>query len=366
MSPDVRIQVYTSPPAYLSGLLAAQLPRSLPLLRRLQFTRFPGGITPHARVLVATSSTPSSLSSPPPSHSSSSSPPPSSAPVVSEDHFAAAYVDLSRGPETQVWLYSSLEHYHHQQRCSTGEKNEEEEEEEEGKEGEEEAERDAESTAQILALLREVKRLRDTTEGEVGNNDDDDDDDGNDTVLVGTLSSLLRDRLRTSGVVFPFADREEVYDKWLFRERDLPDAAAAVVNEERLKGRGGGVGWRWDKVRREDIAFMLSRTHIPRRERTIKLLPSTAIYLDDGTPIAWGFLGPDSSLSSLHCEEPYRGRGLAKAVAVKLLRDHLKDYGDEGIGWADVSPNNPASQRVCKSLGGKVGWQIFWSRIDLN
>jgi hypothetical protein len=128
--------------------------------------------------------------------------------------------------------------------------------------------------------------------------------------------------------------------------------------------------------------------------RTMKLLPSTALYLDDGTPVAWAFLGkkqahnglgeylvfhfcspcnrlinlvfdigPDSSLSSLHCEEPYRGKGIAKAVAVRALRDHLKNYVDDGqpaYGWADVAPDNVQSRGVCRSLKGKVKWQITW------
>lgn len=35
---------------------------------------------------------------------------------------------------------------------------------------------------------------------------------------------------------------------------------------------------------------------------------------------------------TLHVEEPYRGKGLAKTLARRLMRDHLKDYGDDG--WA--------------------------------
>ncbi|KAK8087982.1 GNAT family protein, partial [Apiospora hydei] len=82
--------------------------------------------------------------------------------------------------------------------------------------------------------------------------------------------------------------------------------------------------------------------------------------LEDGTPISWCFLGPDASLSSLHCEEPYRGRGYAKAVATKLIKDHLKDYGgdDSTLCCAEVASNNPSSQGVCKSLDGKIGWAV--------
>lgn len=70
--------------------------------------------------------------------------------------------------------------------------------------------------------------------------------------------------------------------------------------------------------------------------------------------------GPDSSLSSLHCEPQYRGKALAKRVAVKLLSEHLQDYGDEGYGWADVAPDNVGSQGVCKSLMGKIVWTVCW------
>ncbi|KAI5927812.1 hypothetical protein F4810DRAFT_283712 [Camillea tinctor] len=307
MSPDVRIHTYTEPPAYLPTLLTAHLPHSLPLLRRLQFTRFPGGITPHARILVAARSAPDLLLAEP-----CSSP------------FAAAYVDLSRGPETQVWVYSSVEH------CAAAE--------------------DPGAVGCATALLREVKRLRADEAGAGARGPD----DHHDTVMLGTLSERLRVALEEgAGLVFPYT---EVYDKWLFRVGELPEVDDADV-AERL-GEMGKKGWRWDRARREDIPFMLSRTHIPRKERTVKLLPSTAIYLENGSPIAWSFLGPDSSLSSLHCEKTYRGKGLAKAVAVKLLRDHLKDYGDEEYGWADVAPDNPPSQGVCKSLGGKIGWQV--------
>lgn len=36
--------------------------------------------------------------------------------------------------------------------------------------------------------------------------------------------------------------------------------------------------------------------------RTIAVLPSLAMSLRDGPPIAWGLLGLDASITSLHCE----------------------------------------------------------------
>ena len=48
-------------------------------------------------------------------------------------------------------------------------------------------------------------------------------------------------------------------------------------------------------------------------------------------------------------------------MAVKLLRDHLKDYDDVGYGWADVAPDNLGSQGVCRSLGGRIAWAVSWT-----
>ena len=79
-------------------------------------------------------------------------------------------------------------------------------------------------------------------------------------------------------------------------------------------------------------------------------------------------LGPDGSLTSLHCEvrvyhilfnhrphcqqESHRGRGFAKAVALKLFQERTADFGQEKLHHADVGTRNLQSQGVCKSLGG--------------
>lgn len=50
----VAVTVYTQPPEDLINLLQAHhRPYALPLLRRLRFTHFPGGITEHTRILFA-------------------------------------------------------------------------------------------------------------------------------------------------------------------------------------------------------------------------------------------------------------------------------------------------------------------------
>ena len=105
---------------------------------------------------------------------------------------------------------------------------------------------------------------------------------------------------------------------------------------------------------------------------------------DDGSIIAWGFLGPDGSLTTLHTESEFRGTGLAKKVAWKLfglLKSHDVDSSAEvegqrdrfvgvrkGEEWnhSDVAGPNPASEGVAKALGGREGWECFWCRVDLE
>lgn len=85
-------------------------------------------------------------------------------------------------------------------------------------------------------------------------------------------------------------------------------------------------------------------------------------------------------LTSENQQEPYRGRGIAKAIATKVMRDH--SFGDDGwsewsaclpwcrwqtetradmlAGSADVHIDNVQSQGLCKSLGAKKGMRTCW------
>jgi hypothetical protein len=42
------------------------------------------------------------------------------------------------------------------------------------------------------------------------------------------------------------------------------------------------------------------------------------------------------------------------------MRDHLRDYGDDGWAAADVFMMNHNSQALCKSIGGKLSWILSW------
>ncbi|KXX75109.1 hypothetical protein MMYC01_207637 [Madurella mycetomatis] len=324
--PKILLTDSPTPPAPLLALLHAHLPYSLPVLRRLQFARnFPGGATPHTH-------------------------------DQDKQQFAAAYVDLSRAPETQCWLYSTLEDgspaggsgdgggncLDHQ--GGRSEHGGEEERKEEGEEEEEEAAIDL-----VLAVLRRVRAIALAIAGADGK-----------AVLVGSLHEGVRQGLLARGVVMhktpnvPDDWDWEFCGKWLFQVEELPLLA---------HGEPPLPGMRWDRVRREDVGLVLSRTSIARQEATLLMLPSIAVRLADGTPVAWGFMGPDGSLITLHVEEPYRRLGLAKSVACRLMRDHLKDYGDDGWGAADVFVLNHKSQAMCKSIGGKFGWTMSWAMV---
>jgi ribosomal protein S18 acetylase RimI-like enzyme len=78
-------------------------------------------------------------------------------------------------------------------------------------------------------------------------------------------------------------------------------------------------------------------------------------------PVAWGFLGKDASLTSLHVEPRHRGKGLAGDVTRKLfaMQDEVFGAGTR-LGHADVFESNSASRRVMEKLGGRSTWVVVW------
>ncbi|RAL12227.1 uncharacterized protein BO97DRAFT_470438 [Aspergillus homomorphus CBS 101889] len=134
------------------------------------------------------------------------------------------------------------------------------------------------------------------------------------------------------------------------------------------------------------FALVRSRTVIHRSDATLAVLPGAAVYVDrdgcgdeDGEkkgeeeeedPVAWAFLGPDGSLATLHVEEEYRGQGLAGRVASEAMRrgmvedERWKDYG-ELLVHTNVAMGNGASRRVMRKLGGRVGWTVTWTVVEV-
>lgn len=226
---DNNVEVYTQePPGALLRLLATHLPHSLSLLRRLQFTKFPGGVTEHARILYASDAVL-------PSHPLNGGTMVTTS-AMEQQHrpFTAAYLDISRGPETQMWMFSTLE------RCSSDGSDGS------GNEGEEAQRQKA--LGHAVSVFRAVRRLRDEYAAVPGQKSP-----LGPCVLVGTMSEALRIALQdeagvASGNVSP-------YDKWLLDARGLPPVTEPL-----------DPGMRWGVVRRGDIPLVLSRSDVPRKE----------------------------------------------------------------------------------------------------
>ncbi|RDI89754.1 hypothetical protein Vi05172_g283 [Venturia inaequalis] len=190
-------------------------------------------------------------------------------------------------------------------------------------------------------------------------------------MLVGALNTVAGTMLKDA-IPPGLPDYMHIwYLKFLFKTSNLPANVDAPD------------GFRWGKVRHGDFALVRSRTSIPRQDRTLALLPSLALFPvtreeekeEDVSPVAWSFLGPDASLTSLHCEPEYRGKGFAKVLARKLFReggygDEAKDtheeIDDEKWAHADVALDNVSSQGVCRGLGGEGAWNVVWIRVDLD
>ncbi|KAB5579956.1 hypothetical protein GE09DRAFT_420601 [Coniochaeta sp. 2T2.1] len=321
----------------LISTLNSHLPHSLPLLRRIQFaSRVEGGSTPHSHVIYV--------------HSPS---PPDSSP----SHFAAAYLDLSRGPETECWVYSSLQ--------ASVPFNEDATSSEYIPPADLPADELAVAVEQLLVLLRRIRTIESSYAAENGNSEDGlNKGHSRHHVRVGALHETVRRLLVVAGVkvlrtsVVPAGKEWEFYATWLIRVEDLEGKNEVDLPE--------GLGWCWDVIREGDTGLVRGRTSIPKRDDTMLMVPSTVIRREDGTAIAWGYLGADGSVSTLHVEEPYRGRGLAKALTGRLLRTRLQELGDDGWCSTDISTTNLQSQGVFRSIGGRPAWTVSWYVIFVS
>ena len=194
------------PSAELIQLLQSHVPRSLSLLRRLQFTSTPSGSTDHTRVLFAHDGT-----------------------AGQGGQFAAAYVDVAKGPETEAWIFASAE-----DALASGAVD---------------AATADNCNALVLALLRRMKRLAQEHVHRGGKLF------RPHGLMVGAMDEMLRELLLSRGVTTSYWNPT---DKFLFRIDALPtrDEGDTALAE----------GMRWDVVRREDVRLIISRTNIPKVE----------------------------------------------------------------------------------------------------
>jgi hypothetical protein len=240
MSSDRVIETFSpaAVPPHLLTRLNAHLPFSLTVLRRIQVARLKkGGSTPHSHIIYV--------------HHADAADAPA--------HFAAAFVDLSRGPETECWIYSTLQDAVAPNtdptssqalpaRLSPGA-------------------RDV-CVDQLLRLLRRMRGIEAAFASSNAHSQE-----GLNTghsmghVRVGALHETVRQALIAAGVgvkatsVVPAGQDWVFYGTWLIRAGDLKAKEEVDLPQ----------GMRWDVLRAEDTGLVQSRTKIPKREYVFRL-----------------------------------------------------------------------------------------------
>ncbi|KAJ3492997.1 hypothetical protein NLG97_g5013 [Lecanicillium saksenae] len=302
--------IFIRRPSGLEKLLLAHLPTSLTLLRKVQYLR---------RKTTAAAKFPQILFV-----SNAASIGDGEETLSSPSSFTVAYINTTIAQSTSMYLYSTLQNY----------------EAEPGSCAVVETERQLEVILQKLIKLR--KEMEQDMKIELPP-----------SVVLGSLHSRMRGLWEKSGRISPRPTG--LYDKWIF------DVARVPQLDESLPE-----GMVWGTGTLEDCRVVASRTDIPRPPEYLVQMPCLFIKLEDGTPVAWAFLDTVGSLISVHCEEPYRNRGLAKKISSKVLRDKVDWFGPGGLSSADVAPDNSASRAMCKSLNGYPTCIVSWVMLDLR
>lgn len=178
--------------------------------------------------------------------------------------------------------------------------------------------------------------------------------------LIGTLHTGLFTLLLESGV-FPHPDVEDAsslallpglkvhrydnppYSKYFFSRDKFTmrddEAEIPLPDGYRFHDRKGRVG-----VLDSHLSLVQSRTSIPRSRAQLSSMLGMAIYCDsasekesddDEMPIAWAFLGVDGPLATLHVEPEHRGKGLALCLSKETMRRGMDPTGIFGADRLD-------------------------------
>lgn len=180
-------------------------------------------------------------------------------------------------------------------------------------------------------------------------------------ILAGDIDEAPKRILGGLGLLDKnFVNLEVPYAKLIFRRDQLPKEMMKPLPES----------LRWGRLSTSaHYELVRKRTEIPRQNATLARLPSVGIFPSgddrdkESKPIAWAFLNVEGGLGTLHVEPEWRGKGLAKMIAVQIVG---RSMGDEGYGHADVSVDNKASLAVCKSIGGVAESVVYFLRVDLD
>lgn len=384
--PSISIHQHPKPLSTLAPHLIGHLPSSLSLLRRLQFHAQSQDVRVYATFA------------------------PGYHHPEKDQIWTAAFVDRSRAPETECWVFSSVESF-----LSSGiSLDQTETSDKDNPEANLSAHQLNTSRKQLIALFSTIRALGvpDVFASQAT-------DQSSDTLLVGgmheiTLSILtgrslneLRSRNHDDPSVISgdaaTANNEitdqKGSDNWSatksigpIKKFSIPwikflypintsSSSSAPAEAEATQALLSSLQLEWTTVHADEFALVRSRTPIPRKDRTLLLLPSAALRsTKSGELISWAFLGPDGGLSSLYVEAAYRGKGLGKAVASRVMgllgkgmiggKGFMGMEGEVGLGrewsFSHTAVDNWGSIGVAKGLGGREGWIEYWVIVDLG
>ncbi|KAL2834616.1 hypothetical protein BJY01DRAFT_224275 [Aspergillus pseudoustus] len=391
---------HSHPYTTLLSHLNAHLPHSGPLYRRIQYQASHPSSTAH--VLVSFPETSAGNE-----HGSDSD----------REPWLAAYADIHRGPDTQVWLFSSIESsVNLGDGISNGNGNT--------------------NISQLNSHSREITKthllslftyiqttlvppyvsslptttLQPTVPSTV--------DEGvpkipahkSTSYLLGTVNTTLESlivELRDEGKLTIHRGAGVHYVKYCFSSEAFADHSSLLEEKEKENSKeGGGGGYRFRDssgilgIQDHHINLVKNRTNIPRSREALLAMGGVALYHDDPSsqpgssppppppfdkegremPIAWAFLGFDGSLCSLHVEPEHRGCGLAGVVGKEVMKRGVEVFepGDEPVGgsgpqskseewyFADVAVDNAASRRVMEKMGGVARWRVAWMVVEVE
>ncbi|KAK5099851.1 hypothetical protein LTS08_005566 [Lithohypha guttulata] len=334
--------------AFLNQFLVPHLPWSLPLLERCQFHRKHKQSAPNAEIWFAATS---------------------EAQSHSESTWIATYIDLTNSGETQIWIFALWE-----SEFSTRAN---------PRLAIQESPKFPIYQQLIEALFRHLKQnhipnlshnpppqwLRLKAEGKIVS-----EPFSRSKVLFGTIAECN----------WPFLDEYERKDPNSAISRADRSYLKYIVSSkpDSLPPRNIPETLHFAPMQDRHLQTIVDRTNIPRTLETLKQLPNVGIFDRANTPVAWGLLDKDGSLSSLHTEPEYRRRGLAALVARRLIaaqtslfdeapRNHETSKDTTILpqtiySHADVSDKNVASQKVMENVGGKAMWRTAWIEIDIG
>ncbi|KAJ0426953.1 hypothetical protein BJY00DRAFT_3963 [Aspergillus carlsbadensis] len=371
-------EVYTHSHPYttLRTHLHAHLPHSGPLYRRIQYQI--SRPSPTARVFASFDE--SQLSQ--------------GRETETQQPWLAAYVDIPRGPDTQIWLFSSVES---ETPAATTEYSREI------------------VKSYLLSLFTHIQRnlvpdyisslpttFKQAAPTAVA--------EGVPKIPAHKPTSYLLGTVHTSleALIIALSDEGRLaihrgsgvhYVKYCFSSEsfgtvsleDIPNTNNNTTTEGRVSGYRFHDSTAKSGIQGHHIDLVKSRTNIPRSREALLAMGGVALYhspqpvssseKEKEMPIGWAFLGFDGSLCSLHVEPEHRGRGLAGVVGREVMKRGVEvfeprssgnrgvdsgDTGGEEWFFADVAVDNAASRRVMEKMGGVAGWRVAWLVVEVE